>query len=225
MFPDAPSIKAAATMLMARCSMGMSGQVCSTTTRALVHESIYDDFIQYAREQTDAVRIGNPFEKTTTSAAIINKRQVDKIMTYISHGLEEGARLVVGGDRPSGAAANGNFINPTLFADVDNKMTIAQEEIFGPVLSVIPFKEEEEAVRLANDTAYGLSSGVYTTDIARAFRIARALRAGSVGINGYNVVPNAPLGGFKASGLGRELGWSGIEAFTETKTIILNFAS
>lgn len=224
-FADTASVKAAATALMARCSMGMSGQVCSTTTRALVHNSVYDEFLHHAQEQTRAVRFGNPFDKNTTSAAIINKRQLEKIVGAVARGAEEGARLVTGGGRQGGALARGNFIAPALFADADNKMSVAQEEIFGPVLTVLRFKDEEEAIRIANDTSYGLSSAVYTANSTRAFRVARALRAGSVGVNGYGVAPNAPLGGFKSSGLGRELGKAGIEAFTEPKTIILTLVS
>jgi len=144
-------------------------------------------------------------------------------MQYIETGKQEGAELVFGGDRPDNELlAEGNWINPTLFANVDNRMTIAQEEIFGPVLSVIPFRDEEEAVRLANDSVYGLAGAVYTADLQRAFRIAKAVRTGAIGINGYSVMPNSPAGGIKRSGIGREGGWSTIEAYTELKTVILN---
>ena len=143
-------------------------------------------------------------------------------MGYISAGREEGARLEFGGDRPDGDLAQGNWINPTLFSNVANDMTIAREEIFGPVLSVIPFATEEEAVMIANDSQYGLSGGIWTSDLSRAFRVGRAMRTGTVGINGYSVMPNSPAGGVKNSGLGREGGWTTIEAFTELKTMILN---
>jgi aldehyde dehydrogenase (NAD+) len=221
-FPDARSVESAATTVMGLCSTFLSGQVCSTTTRAVVHRSILDEFIHFAGEQVKTVRFGDPFDLTTTSAPIIARRQVEKIMGYIKKGKEEGARLVFGGDRPNGPLDEGNWVNPTLFADVDNSMTIAREEIFGPVLSVIPFSDEDEAIRIANDSEYGLSGGIYTTDLSRAFRVGRAMRTGTVGINGYSVMPNSPSGGVKNSGIGREGGWATVEAFTELKTLILN---
>ena len=222
-FPDAASVDTAARTVMGLCSTFLSGQVCSTTTRAVVHESVYDEFLASAQAQLEGVKYGDPFDMTTTSAPIISKKQTERIMQYIQIGQDEGARLVVGGDRPTeGELADGNWINPTIFADVDNKMKIAQDEIFGPVLSVIPFKTDEEAIAIANDSDYGLSGAVYTTNLGKAFRISKAMHTGSVGINGYSVMPNSPSGGVKRSGLGREGGWSTIEAFTEEKTLILN---
>jgi aldehyde dehydrogenase (NAD+) len=217
-FPDV-DLDMAAMTAMGMVSMGLSGQGCVCHTRALTHRSIYDDFIQKTEGMAQMVSFGDPFIETTTSGPIINERQLDRVMGYIEKGQEEGARLVFGGDRPGGELAAGNFVNPTLFADVDNKMTIAQEEIFGPVLSVIPFESEEEAIRIANDTTYGLGAGVQTSDIKRAIRVAKALRAGTIGINGFSVMPNTPFGGYKTSGLGREGGRESIEAFTETKTV------
>ena len=129
-----------------------------------------------------------------------------------------------GGDRPGGDLEAGNFVNPTLFADVDNSMTIAQEEIFGPVLALVPFRDEDEAIRLANETEYGLGASVQTRDVKRALRVARAVRAGTFGINGYTVMPNAPFGGYKQSGLGREGGREGIDAFLETKTVCIDLS-
>ena len=145
-------------------------------------------------------------------------------MGFIDRAPTEGARLVVGGDRPNGELAQGNFVNPTLFADVDGTMSVTREEVFGPVLVAMPFEDEDEAIRLANDTDYGLGAGVYTSDIARAFRVAKAVRAGTVGINEYAVMPNAPFGGYKTSGLGREGGWDSIEAFTEVKTVVVGLS-
>jgi aldehyde dehydrogenase (NAD+) len=130
--------------------------------------------------------------------------------------------LLFGGDTPGGDLSRGNWVNPALFVNVDNSMRIAREEIFGPVLSVIPFESEEDAIRIANDSEYGLAGCIYTTDVTRAFRVARAIRSGSIGINGYASIPNAPMGGVKRSGLGREGGWPTIEAFTELKTVNFN---
>ncbi len=218
-FPDTKSVKTAATTLMGLCSTILSGQICSTPTRALVHTSIMDEFLHYAQEQVKMVRFGDPFDPSTTSSPIITKRQMSKILGYIESGKEEGAKLLFGGDTPGDDLRNGNWINPTLFVDVNNKMRIAREEIFGPVLCVIPFETEEEAIRIANDSEYGLAGCIYTSDVNRAFRVSRSIRTGSIGINGYATNPNVPFGGVKMSGLGREGGREGIEAFTELKMI------
>jgi aldehyde dehydrogenase (NAD+) len=208
-----------ANMAMGMVTWGMSGQGCVCQTRALVDRKIYDDFLDKAATITQMITYGDPFAETTTSGPIINQRQLGRVMGYIEKGQEEGARLVFGGDRPGGELASGNWVNPTLFADVDNKMSIAQDEIFGPVLSAIPVKDEDEAIRIANDSNYGLGAGIQTADVKRAHRVAKALRAGTIGINGFMVMPNTPFGGYKTSGLGREGGRESIEAFTETKTV------
>ncbi len=220
-FPDVPDLKAAAFRVMGMMSMFLSGQVCSTTSRALVHRDVYEEFVNHARAQTELVRFGDPFDASTTSSPIINARQLERIEGYVDHGQRE-SRLVFGGDRPGGDLSAGNWFNPTLFADVPEDAVIAQEEIFGPVLSVIPFETEEEAIRIANNSEYGLSSGVYTGSPGRAWRVGLALRTGTVGVNGYAFMPNSPFGGFKSSGLGREGGFTSIEAFTELKTIMFN---
>jgi len=221
-FPDARSVRAAATTLMGLCSTFLSGQVCSTPSRAIVHASIVDEFVEHAHEQVQNVRFGDPFDPATTSAPMISKRQVDKVLGFVESGQKEGARLVFGGDRPGGDLARGNWVNPALFINATNQMRVAREEIFGPVLTVIPFETEAEAIAIANDSEYGLAGAIYTTDISRAFRVARAVRSGSIGINNYASVPNAPMGGVKRSGVGREGGWQTIEAFTELKTININ---
>lgn len=221
-FPDARSVQTAATTLMGLCSTFLSGQICSTPSRAVVHVSILDEFIHHATEQVKAVRFGDPFDPATNTAPIISKRQMQKIFGLIAKGREEGAKLNFGGDEPGGDLAQGNWINPALFTGVRPEMTIARQEFFGPVLSVIPFETEDQAVAIANDSDYGLAGAVYTTDISRALRVARAVRSGSIGINNYASVPNAPMGGVKASGLGREGGWQTLEAFTELKTININ---
>jgi aldehyde dehydrogenase (NAD+) len=223
-FEDAASVDGAAMMAMGMVSMGLSGQGCVCQTRSLVQRSVYDQFIEAAASLTGMVTFGDPFDTGTTSGAIVNQKQVDRVMGFIDRAPEQGARLVAGGDRPGGDLAQGNFVNPTLFADVDNSMSIAREEVFGPVLVAMPFDDEEHAIKLANDTEYGLGAGVYTTNIARGFRMAKAIRAGTVGINEYTVWPNAPFGGLKQSGLGREGGWGSIEAFTETKSVIVGLS-
>jgi aldehyde dehydrogenase (NAD+) len=223
-FEDAASVEGAAMMAMGMVSMGLSGQGCVCQTRSLVQRSVYDTFVNAASSLVGMVQFGDPFDTATTSGAIINQRQVDRVMGFIEKAPSEGARLVAGGDRPGGDLAQGNFVNPTLFADVDNTMGVAREEVFGPVLVAMPFDDEAHAIALANDTEYGLGAGVYTSNIARAFRVAKAIRAGTVGINEYTVWPSAPFGGYKQSGLGREGGWGSIEAFTETKSVIVGLA-
>lgn len=221
-FPECKSVQVAAHTVMGLSSTFLSGQVCSTPTRAIVHRSILEEFVQHCREQINSVRQGDPFDVATTSAPIISKRQIEKIERYVEMGQREGGHLVFGGDRPQGELSQGNWFNPTLFTQVNNAMTIAREEIFGPVLSIIPFETEEEAISIANDSDYGLSGGIWTGDLSRAFRVGRAMRTGTIGINGFTSMPNAPAGGVKRSGLGREGGWATIEAFTEVKTMMVN---
>ena len=223
-FEDAASVEGAAMMAMGMVSMGLSGQGCVCQTRSLVQASVYDQFLEAAASLVGMVQFGDPFDTATTSSAIINQRQLDRVLGFIDRAPEQGARLVAGGGRPGGDLSQGNFVNPTLFADVDNSMSIAREEVFGPVLVAMPFDDEAHALKLANDTEYGLGAGVYTTNVARAFRVAKAIRAGTVGINEYTVWPSAPFGGYKQSGLGREGGWGSIEAFTETKSVIVGLS-
>ena len=219
-FADA-DIYAAAATTMGTVTLGLSGQACVAQTRALVHRDVYDQFLAVAEGMTAMVSYGDPFDPMTTASPLINPRQLDRVLGYIARGREEGARLVCGGERGDGDLAAGNFVTPALFADVRNDMTIAREEIFGPVLAVVPFSEEDEAVRLANDTEYGLGATVWTADIKRAMRLARSVRAGTVGVNGYQLEPHAPFGGYRQSGLGREGGRTSIEAYTEVKTVLI----
>ena len=221
-FADA-DVGSAAAITMGTVTLGLSGQVCLAQTRALVHRDVADEFLATSEMIASMVSYGNPFDPAVTSSPLINARQLDRVLGLIEKGQAEGARLVSGGTRGEGELAAGNFVAPTLFTDVTNDMSIAREEIFGPVLSVIPFSDEEEALRIANDTEYGLAATVWTSDMKRAIRMTKAIRAGTVGINGYQLEPNAPFGGYGQSGIGREGGRPSIEAYTELKTVMLPF--
>jgi aldehyde dehydrogenase (NAD+) len=216
-FPDA-DIEAAATRLMANCSTFLSGQICSIPTRALVHRSIYQDFIDHASRQLDTVVLGDPFDPATTSAPLIHAAARERVERHLAQ--LSGARLVLGGQRPNGPLSNGFWLQPTLVMDVSPDNALFNEELFGPVLTVTPFDSEDEAIAMANASRYGLGGMVFTESLSRAWRVARRVRTGTIGINGYSYLPNAPFGGVKASGIGREGGWGAIEAYTETKTIM-----
>ena len=221
-FADA-DVGTAAAITMGTVTMGLSGQVCLAQTRALVHRDVADEFLAMAEMIGGMVSYGNPFDPAVTASPLINTRQLDRVLGLIEQGRAEGARLVCGGTRSDGELAEGNFVTPTVFTDVSREMAIAREEIFGPVLSVIPFTDEDEAIRVANDTEYGLAATVWTSDLKRAMRMTKAIRAGTVGINGYQLEPHAAFGGFQQSGLGREGGQPAIEAYTELKTVMFPF--
>ena len=219
-FADGDAATAAA-ITMGTVTLGLSGQVCVAQTRALVHREKIEEFLAMAGMIGGMVSYGSPFDPATTSAPLINARQLDRVLGLIEQGQADGATLVSGGTRGEGDLASGNFVMPTLFTDVTNDMSIAREEIFGPVLSVIPFTDEDEAVRIANETEYGLSATVWTSDIRRAMRLTKAIRAGTIGINGFQIEPHAAFGGYRQSGLGREGGRAAVEAYTELKTVML----
>ena len=196
-----------------------NGQACVAQTRILAPRSSYGAVVDALEAQFRAQVVGDPLDPATTIGPLVARRQQERVEGYIAKGVGEGARLVAGGGRPE--QATGWYVEPTLFADVDNKMTIAQEEIFGPVLSVIPFDTVDEAVAIANDSDYGLSGSVFSADPHRALDVARRVRTGTTNVNTFMLEFSAPFGGYKDSGMGRELGEEGLEAYLESKSICL----
>ncbi|MCG3174297.1 MAG: Betaine aldehyde dehydrogenase [Myxococcota bacterium] len=198
-----------------------AGQSCESGTRALVHESVMEPFLARLRKQVESIRIGDPASRDIDMGPLISRRQQERVLGYIETGKAEGAKLLCGGGVPGGDLfARGCFVSPTVFHGVKNSMTIAREEIFGPVLCVIPFRDEQEAIAIANDSSYGLAGTVWTRDNRKALKIARAIRAGMVWINDHHLLhPDFPFGGYKQSGLGREFGRWSMDAYTEVKHI------
>ncbi len=195
------------------------GQCCEAGTRLLLHEKIHDEFIERLVVKTKRLKLGDPGNPSTDLGPVISKKQQERILSYITKGKEQGAHLAIGGAAPSDPKlAKGFFIEPTIFTNVENKMVIAQEEIFGPVLSVIKYSSEEEAIALANDSIYGLGGGIWSKDTERAMRVAQRLRAGTVWINEWHLISEkAPFGGYRQSGIGREFGIEGLKEYTEAK--------
>ncbi|MGD0435707.1 MAG: aldehyde dehydrogenase family protein [Bryobacteraceae bacterium] len=202
----------------ARNSMANSGQTCSAWTRMVVPRSRYQEALDLAAQAIGSLKLGDPLDASTRLGPLISATQRERVEGYIAKGKREGARVVMGGGRPA-AFAKGYYVEPTIFADLISNMTIAQEEIFGPVLSVLPYDTEEEAIRIANDTVYGLAGGVWSGDPERAMRVARRIRTGQVDVNGGKYNPLAPFGGYKQSGIGRELGMFGLEEYFQIKSI------
>ncbi len=218
-FPDA-DLEAALDAVVFGVYFNM-GECCNSGSRLLVHRDIASSFLDRVIEHARTVPVGDPLDEKTKVGAIINQAQFDKIMGYIETGQHEGAQLRLGGDRLT--TPRGRFIEPTVFAGVTPEMEIARQEIFGPVLSVVPFDTTEEAISIANSTMYGLSAGVWSRDIDTSFRMARGIRAGTVWINCFmDGHPELPFGGYRESGLGRELGRFSIDEFTELKTVQLH---
>jgi acyl-CoA reductase-like NAD-dependent aldehyde dehydrogenase len=202
-----------------------AGQCCVSGTRLLVERSISEDFVSKVRERMAAVPFGDPLDPKVKVGPVISQEQYDTITSYISAGIEEGATLALGGNASrEREGVNGYWVEPTIFTDVRPNMKIAQEEIFGPVLSVIPFDTVDEAIEMANGTDYGLAAGVWTTNLDTAFRCARELRSGTVEVNTYIAgAPELPLVGHGQSGVGHEKGRFAVEEFTELKTVQIAF--
>ncbi|COE43358.1 aldehyde dehydrogenase family protein [Staphylococcus warneri] len=196
-----------------------TGQVCTAGTRVLVPNSIKEDFLKAVKAQFSSVKVGDPREEGTQVGPIISKKQFDQVQSYIDKGIEEGAELFYGGPGKPEGLEKGYFARPTIFINVDNHMTIAQEEIFGPVMSVITYNDVDEAIKIANDTKYGLAGYVIGNDKDTLHKVARSIEAGTVEINEAGRKPDLPFGGYKQSGLGREWGDYGIEEFLEVKSI------
>ncbi|MFS0898222.1 aldehyde dehydrogenase [Mycolicibacterium litorale] len=199
-----------------------SGQACVAQTRILAPRSRYDELVEKLANFVAAMPVGLPDDPNAAIGPLISEKQRERVESYIAKGIEEGARVVTGGGRPEGLDS-GWFVQPTVFADVDNSMTIAQEEIFGPVLAVIPYDTEEDAIRIANDSVYGLAGSVWTTDNKKALEVAGKIRTGTYAVNMYAFDPGAPFGGYKNSGIGRENGPEGIEQYCQAKSTLLPF--
>ncbi len=197
-----------------------SGQSCNAPTRMLVPEGKMTEVVEIAKAAAEKVVIGDPKAETTTMGPVVSQAQFDKIQGLIQKGIEEGAELITGGPGKPEGLETGYYVKPTIFANVDNHMTIAQQEIFGPVLCIIPYKDEKDAIQIANDTPYGLSGYVSSSNQDRAIAVAKRIRAGNVHINGVLPDLNMPFGGYKQSGNGREWGVQGLEEFLETKVIL-----
>ncbi|GAA1365224.1 aldehyde dehydrogenase [Arthrobacter rhombi] len=198
-----------------------NGQICWLGTRVLAPRSRYEEVVDMVTDLARSLTIGDPLDPATKLGPLVSARQRDRVEGYIAKGRAEGARLTTGGGRPEGFD-RGWFVEPTIFADVDRKATIAQEEIFGPVLSVIAYEDDQDAVDIANDSQYGLGGSVWTSDPQRGADFARRVRTGTIGVNAYSNDPTSPFGGVKSSGMGRELGPEGMTAFQQLKTIYLD---
>ena len=196
-----------------------SGQSCNAPTRMLVEKSMYNEAIQRLKKYTENFEVGDPKKEGEHIGPVISETQYKKIQTLIQKGIDEGAKLVAGGPGKPKGLDKGYFVKPTVFADVNNNMEIARTEIFGPVLSVMPFESEDEAIKIANDTPYGLTNYIQTQDKEKVKRVARKLRSGMVDVNGAGIAVDAPFGGFKHSGIGREAGEHGLEEFLEVKSV------
>jgi len=196
------------------------GEVCAAGSRLLLEHSIHDEFMAKLTDKVKTLKVGDPMDKGTRMGPVVSRAQMDTVLGYIDAGKREGARVVSGGGRAAVGNGKGYYVEPTIFDGVTNTMTIAREEIFGPVLSVIPFRSVDDGLAQGNTTNYGLAAAVWTRDVSKALRAARTIRAGTVWVNAYNLFDAAlPFGGFKESGFGRELGSVGLDPYTEVKTV------
>jgi aldehyde dehydrogenase (NAD+) len=199
----------------------LSGQVCSSLTRIIVSRHRHDRLVDALSALFGRMKVGDPFDPAVRMGPVAMRRQRDRIEGIIARGKASGATLATGGGRPA-HLDRGFFLEPTVFGHVDNHSVLAQEEIFGPVLSVIPADSEDDAISMANDTVYGLNNSVFTNDVDRAYRVARRLRSGTVGHNTFRTDFSIAFGGFKLSGIGREGGTEGLKSYLETKTVVLD---
>jgi len=206
---------------------GAAGQTCIAGSRLLLQESIHDRFLERLLDRVRHIRLGDPRDPATEMGPLANRVQYERVQRYVQSGIDGGARLACGGRKVSSEPlGRGYFVEPTVFVDADNSMKIAREEIFGPVLSVLRFRDEEEALRIANDTEFGLASGIWTQDMARAFRMSRGLRSGTVWVNTYRTIsPAAPFGGYKKSGVGRERGVDALLEYTQVKNVMIDYSA
>lgn len=200
-----------------------SGQVCFAGSRLFIESKIYDKFLADLADYSKRYKVGDGFDQDTVIGPLISAKQKNRVLNYLEIGRREGAEMIIGGEAHEIELANGYYVKPTVLANVHNDMTIAREEIFGPVVSGMPFDDMDEVINLANDTVYGLGGGICTTDLRKAHKVAHALRTGNVWVNTYNITePNSPFGGYKQSGLGRENGVASIDMYTEIKNIWIN---
>jgi acyl-CoA reductase-like NAD-dependent aldehyde dehydrogenase len=203
-----------------------AGQTCIQGARLIVHEKVYDAFADLLAQRAKSIRLGDPLEPETQMGPVSSGRQYDRVLSYVKQGMDEGARILTGGEAITTPPFDqGYFVAPTIFVDVSPDMVIAQEEIFGPVTTIIPFRSEDEGIAIANNSQYGLGAAIWTRDVARAHRVAHALEAGIVWINDHHRIdPSMPWGGFKDSGIGREVGLQAYRAYTQTQTVLVKLS-
>jgi betaine-aldehyde dehydrogenase len=218
-FEDAQLDNAVSAALMA--NFYTQGEICSNGTRVFVHEDVHDEFVERLVTRTAKMKIGDPMDPNTHVGALISAEHMEKVLGYIEAGRQAGAQVLIGGGRPNDPALqDGYFVEPTVFDGCNDDMKIVREEIFGPVMAVLTFRDEDEVIARANDTDYGLAAGVFTNDIQRAHRVVARLEAGTTWINNYNVTPiEMPFGGYKQSGIGRENSLTTINHYTQVKSV------